>query len=429
MSIKERITGFSPAGAVAWPLDHLPSWRGGGSTGWWDATAVWDFDPLNNRYMAGAAEVPLAGLIEAQRDTPHLLSNADGAFQAFAPDSLARFTGKGAYIGGAVASLVANGHDVTQSNWSGTGGGLASAGVTILNLMKPAYLASAGSPNTRRYAPTAVLLAGETYTAQFFYRAGTSPWARMYLGSSFIGGAVGALSPGGTANGVFSHVVNTLLPDGVTHRVSANFIPEATGALTLGFGPGSGVPGETVLMCGCDLTQTSYAPPFISAGSPAPSRSASDVTSVSMDWFSSLGGIGASELVVPNWSHTGDGVDRPLFDYVADANNFICGYVTASGYLALKIVTDGVMQTDTALSSAIEAGRGALIFGWSAEGGYVGDHLGHVTSFGAVSLPDGITSKRIGSSPGGPYLNDVIERMTSYRLRTQAQAMALVSAA
>ncbi|MGB5092196.1 MAG: hypothetical protein WBN97_02640, partial [Parvibaculum sp.] len=148
-----------------------------------------------------------------------------------------------------------------------------------------------------------------------------------------------------------------------------------------------------------------------------------------MAWFAPLDGVGATEIVVPKWNHVGDGVDRPLFQYIKDANNYIRGYVNAIDQPALKIVTGGVTQTDTALTTAIAAGRKPLTFGWASAGGYIGDAAGNAATFGAVSLPGGISIKRIGSSQAGNYLNDVIERMTAYRLRTQAQALALAAVA
>ena len=156
-------------------------------------------------------------------------------------------------------------------------------------------------------------------------------------------------------------------------------------------------------------------------------RLASDVTAADMAWFAPLDGVGATEIVVPKWSHTGDGVNRPLFEYVKDANNYIRGYINASNQPALKIVTGGTTQTDTALTTAITTGRKPLVFGWSASGGYIGDAAGNVATFGAVTLPSAIVTDRWGSSQAGNYLNDILERRATLSAISQAQALALAA--
>jgi hypothetical protein len=173
--------------------------------------------------------------------------------------------------------------------------------------------------------------------------------------------------------------------------------------------------------------QTSFLPPPVpTLGSLTP-RLASDVTAANMAWFAPLDGVGATEIVVPKWNHVGDGVDRPLFEYIKDANNYIRGYVNASDRPALKIVTGGTTQTDTALTTAIAVGRKPLTFNWSPAGGYIGDAAGNVAPFGAVSLPSGVTGERVGSSQAGAYLNDILERRATLSAISQAQALALAA--
>ena len=90
-------------------------------------------------------------------------------------------------------------------------------------------------------------------------------------------------------------------------------------------------------------------------------------------------------------------------------------------------MTGGTTQTDTALTTAIAAGRKPLTFGWSPAGGYIGDAAGNVATFGAVTLPGGMMSDRWGSASDGTYLNDFLERRATLRNISQAQALALAA--
>ncbi|MFZ2468029.1 MAG: hypothetical protein WAW54_06510, partial [Parvibaculum sedimenti] len=66
---------------------------------------------------------------------------------------------------------------------------------------------------------------------------------------------------------------------------------------------------------------------------------------------------------------------------------------------------------DTALSVAVALGRNPLAFAWSAGGGYVVDRAGNVASFGAITLPGGLSVLRLGSSVAGNYLNAKLEQI------------------
>tara|TARA_R110002074_G_scaffold253081_2_gene425050 strand:- start:343 stop:2562 length:2220 start_codon:yes stop_codon:yes gene_type:complete len=156
---------------------------------------------------------------------------------------------------------------------------------------------------------------------------------------------------------------------------------------------------------------------------------ADDVRAANLDWFTAAGlSTGATELAAVTFSHVGDGVSRPLFEYSdGTANNYIRGYVNATDHVALKIVAGGVVQTDTALTASISATNKAYGFGWSAAGGYITNGTETVT-FGAVTLPT-VTQKRLGGSVTPNFLNDVIRSEQTCRPLPQAEAEAWALAA
>lgn len=157
---------------------------------------------------------------------------------------------------------------------------------------------------------------------------------------------------------------------------------------------------------------------------------ADDVRAANLDWFTAAGlSTGATELAAVTFSHVGDGVNRPLFEYSdGTANNYIRGYVNAADHVALKIVAGGVTQTDTALTASISAANKAYGFGWSATGGYVTNGAETVT-FGAVALPVGLSVKRLGGSLSANSLNDILRQVQTCVPTNAANAAAWAQAA
>ena len=196
-------------------------------------------------------------------------------------------------------------------------------------------------------------------------------------------------------------------------------------------GPDTNVSGDTIIICGADVQPVGYETPFIVSGASVATRLASDVRAASIDWFGAAGlHTGASELVVPRWSHVGDAVERPLFEFSdGTADNLIKGYIDATDKPRLRIVAGGVTQTDTALAASIASGRKPVAFGWSAAGGYVADKAGNVATFGPVTLPTGLAQKRVGGSVASNFLNDTLEQLQTCHALSQAEALAWVQAA
>lgn len=445
MSIKEPMTGFSPAGAVAWPLDQWPCWRGG-RNGWWHEAAVWDFDPLTGRAMVNGQAADPAALVVCNRASNHLLADAAGVYRSFGSHEPAMLAGVGLYVGGVATNLLPYSH--AFNSWSPLNAVLVSdnAATAPDGAMAAAHVQQTAATHYHGVlsGSSFTTVAGQSYVHDFYVRKGDHRYVQLFVGGPVFGpNAYGNFD---TQEGVWGTVGADLVASaidlgaywwlrGKSTAISTGSNPTVGVMLVSGLAATraeswAGSASRAIHLWGAGVLASKFPVPHIPTVTAAAGIAASDVAASDVDWFSSHGlGAACTQQVNVSWQHIDDGAERVLFSYAKDASNFIRGYVNASGYPALKIVTGGVVQTDMALTSAIGAGKGALIFGWSAEGGYVGDHLGNGASFGAVTLPTGITSKRLGSSQSGRYLNDVIERMTAYRLRTQAQAMALVSAA
>ena len=434
MSINERQTSFSPAGAACWPLATWPDWRGG-RNGWWDTNALWDFDAKGGRSMAGGSDVALSGLVAVARASTHLFANASGVYQSFDNNVLARNDGVGAYIGGSVTNIVSSPNDLNAAAWTKQGGPTVAAdgdfwAVTDANAAAVSQLYQGGT------IPADTLL--RTFWVDLKKDTENTAIRRVYFGVQFPT-VVGTQVLINTSTGAWQQFLGTggsVRDLGDRWRVIVQIMNASSTSYICYISPAynTNINSNTVNNAAVGTASFSW-PHGVLGGYPGDNfrvngtRLASDVTAADMAWFAPLDGVGATEIVVPKWNHVGDGVARPLFQYIKDANNYIRGYVNASDRPALKIVTGGTTQTDTALTTAIAAGRKPLAFGWSPAGGYIGDAAGNVATFGAVTLPGGISIKRIGSSQAGNYLNDVIERMTAYRLRTQAQALALAAVA
>jgi hypothetical protein len=152
-------------------------------------------------------------------------------------------------------------------------------------------------------------------------------------------------------------------------------------------------------------------------------RDADEVRAADFSWHDSAGlGTGAAELVVVEFSHVRDGVERCLFEYSdGTTDNLIGGYVNADDKPFVVIATDGESQAVAMLDAPVANGKKAFAFGWTASGGFVADDSGHAVTFGAVALPV-VTQKRIGGGLSGAFLNDRILQMQSCRAMSLAAA-------
>lgn len=412
------------------------------SPAWPHVKAVWAADFFNERYSLRRCSRLSSSLLTTTRSSSHLLRDASGAWISFAANELARISGVGAYIGEQVTNCFSSPDDlsytpvwtvgspaptVTQSGdfWS-----IADMSNTVteqvlgvstipadsatytmwVDLKKDAESAVVRSLNFRLYGGTtkARTVAINTATGSWAGLSGGSGTPFVYdLGDRWRVGVV--MQNNGT-----NTVANVYLNPAFNTAISGT-VPDAT--LT-----------SSALFSWPHAVVGTYPGPRMRVKG---TRYASDVRAADLGWFNAASlAAGASELIVPNWSHVGDGVNRPLFEYSdGTSNNAIKGYIDANDKPTLQIVAGGAVQTTTALAASIVAGRKPLAFGWSAAGGYVADQAGNLATFGAITMPGGLAVKRIGSSLAGNYLNDILEQQQSCRPLAQAEAAAWAAAA
>ncbi|HUD52149.1 hypothetical protein [Parvibaculum sp.] len=443
MVVPSRWSDIHVQGGPGYRLGEGPFWQGTESRegGWWHPKAILAADFLGARYAVTGVGTSLDATFSTARSSPHFLADAAGVFQGFGPNALATLSGVGAFIGGQATSLLANGNDLSLASWSNSTSATAtSLGTTALGIFKPTAISTAAASAQSRRTQSAVggAVNGRPIAVQIYYRAGTS--GRIHIRNCPVNSGPFSNITGPAANpfetvtetaGTITQRSMALLPDGVTCLARYVFTPNYTGNYAFQIGASTAVNGETLIVLGVDAVAGVFWPPFHATSSPAPTRLASDVRAASLGWFDAVGlAAGATELLVPNWSQTGLGVERPLFEFSdGTANNLIGGYVDAADKPTLRIVAGGVTQVATALPVAISSGRKPLAFGWSEAGGYVADRAGNVASFGAAVLPAGLNIKRVGGGLAGTYLNATLEQLQTCRPLTQDESRTWVTAA
>ena len=157
---------------------------------------------------------------------------------------------------------------------------------------------------------------------------------------------------------------------------------------------------------------------------------AEDIKAASFTWFTAAGlSVGATQMIVPNFSHVSDGVFRYLFEYSdGTLNNRIAAYVGSDDKPALRIVVGGVTLAMIAHPTAIGTGRKPFAFGWGPDGIYITN--GTTTeAAAAVALPT-VTQLRLGGAVAATnFLNDVIEQVQGSNVLPSATAAAWALAA
>lgn len=436
-----KFSGFPPAGPPSWALGEGPVWRGGAAAadGWWPAKAVWYADFLNDRYMQAGAQVSRRALLSCVRSSTALEADATGAVHAFDANEVAVVDG-GASLWGQFAQLLSAPFDFNDAAWS------KSTGFQVEQ--QPDYQIlhdTSASALTSYYQVVSHVADTKTRTAWIILKKDAISAAARGFNVLTTGGTVQSrLITFDTSSGAYkadhatasagTYVVRDL---GYAWLLAAGLVNNGgnTG-FQLIFQPGryssigvantSGSITSSAGIYGVGIVEGNVFPLFLPAGT----RLADDVRASSLGWFAAAGlQGGATVLAVPNWSHIGDGANRPLFEYSdGTAVNFVRAYIDAADKPRLKIVSGGVTQTDIALAASIVTGRMPLAFGWSAAGGYVVDSGGNAATFGAVFLPTGLSQKRIGGSIASNFLNDRLEQLCASRPLTQAEAQSWVSA-
>jgi len=441
MSRLSRFSGFPPAGSPSWAPGESPAWRGGAMAGgWWPAGAVWYADFLNDRYMQAGRQVSRAALLSCARSSAVLEVDAMGAVHVFDANELAVVDG-GAGLWGQFKQLLASPLDFSAAAWS------KSTGFQIEQ--KPGYQVLhdiSASAVTSYYQTVSHAADTKVRTAWILVKKdANSTVARAFNVSTSSGSAQSRLITFDTSSGAYKadHAMASdgtcvvrdlgyawllavgLLNNGGNTGLQLIFQPARYSSISAASTNGAMTSSAGVY--GAGIVEGNVFPLLLATGT----RLADDVRASSFGWFSAADlQSGATVLAVPNWSHVGDGVNRPLFEYSDGTTaNFIRAYIDETDKPRLKIVTGGVTQTDTALATTIATGRMPFAFGWSAEGGYIVDGGGNAATFGAVVLPTGLSQKRIGGSVASNFLNDRLERLCVSRPLTQAEAQSWVSEA
>ncbi len=441
MSRLSKFSGFPPAGPPSWALGEGPVWRGGAMAGgWWPAKAAWYADFLNDRYMQAGAQISRGALLSCARSSTALEADATGAVHTFGANEVAVVDGS-AGIWGPFAQLLSSPFDFVDAAWS------KSTGFQIEQ--KPGYQIlhdTSISALTSYYQIVSHAADTKTRTAWIILKKDAiSTVARGFNVTTIGGSAQSRLITFDTSSGAYkadhatasagTYVVRDL---GYAWLLAASLVNNGgnTG-VQLTFQPGryssiaaastSGSITSSAGVYGAGIVEGNVFPALLAAGT----RFADDVRASSFGWFAAAGlQGGATVLAVPNWSHIGDGANRPLFEYSdGTAANLVRAYIDAADKPRLKIVSGGVTQADIALVASVVTGRVPLAFGWSAEGGYIVDGDGNAATFGAVVLPTGLSQKRIGGSVASNFLNDRLERLCASRPLTQAEAQLWVSEA
>lgn len=161
------------------------------------------------------------------------------------------------------------------------------------------------------------------------------------------------------------------------------------------------------------------------AGAPTNAMRARDVALVP-SFDASL----ASGLLHMTVSRTGDKVRRILFELSDNsADNVIQACLSSNDRPVLQIVRNGISEALCELPYPVAAGQVRLAFGWGAGGGYIVDQAGHSVSFGAITLPAGLSQLQIGGGLTGQNVNDRLGQMQICGPLALAEASAWTAAA
>lgn len=398
MSVASRSSDIPIQGEASYAPDEG---RFRTKTGWWQPNAALAADFYNARYARNGVDLALGDALATVRSSAHFLAGPDGVYQSFATNTLARITAVGAYIGRQVTNKSVN----YNANPASTAGVTKYGTGSVLSIVDDqAALAAAGLQN--------IATSGKVYKLD--NSAGTSEGGVMFSGSAGNvnkhTASVYMRTVGGTACvAIDSSIASAFDTYAAYSRVAVTGTPVDTGR-------GAQIKvaaGGVAYFILNQLEENTFTTPPIATAGAAATRYASDVQAASMGWFNAAGlASGGAALIVPNYASVGHGVSRTLFELSdGTANNLVRAHVDASDKPALLIVAGGVTQIDTALSVAVALGRNPLAFAWSAGGGYVVDRAGNVASFGAITLPGGLSVLRLGSSVAGNYLNAKLEQI------------------
>ena len=317
---------------------------------------VWSANFVTGAYARNGGAAGLAEVVSVLRGSDAIMAGGDDAYQIFPPDTAAVISGAGLDVYGPFSGLLANGHDLSQSDWSSTVGvqAFVETGETAFGLFRPVRITGSGHFYDRaEQVSDADISAGIPVQVDIFYRAGTSGslaasfGVNTTAGPSVCDGPVGDLSPGQQNQGAVSIGSDVLLGDGVTRHLTVTYTPNATGKLAFGVGPGTSVSGTNVTILGADAHVGSFNVPFLSYGAPAPvSRDASGISIPDFAGLAAAAGLqngfrGTDSFLLTRLGGTSS---RCLWGRGQDTDNCVKLEVTTADKLRLTIRNAGVDQ-------------------------------------------------------------------------------------
>ncbi|MEZ5779559.1 MAG: hypothetical protein R3E44_14485 [Paracoccaceae bacterium] len=213
----------------------------------------------------------------------------DGSIVSYAPDA-ARFSSEPANPGAGLG-LVLEPHRsnlLVQSEggvgaWSSSSATLGGLALGALGRFSGVSVASTGATWNR--AIRNIALAGAmSHVLTAFVRAGSSGSILVMFKNATTGkssqaaGPLGSLSASDDGAGAVAVLGDALLADGLTRRLVLRFTPAAGATHSIGIGPGSAVPGQSVIVLAVQLEAGSEATSYMPTTTAVATRLADAVT-------------------------------------------------------------------------------------------------------------------------------------------------------
>jgi hypothetical protein len=227
--------------------------------------------------------------LSLSRASAGTITGAFGDIETVAPD-IARYD----WTGGARALLVepsatnllSRAITGISTGWSLNGASGSNLALNALALFPGVTVTSNGAIWHRlMHADEPAVTNGASYHLRVFFKFGTSGKILVTLRNNassaehrFLIDSNGVIS---LASGAFSNIGLTPLGVDGVYRLDANFVPNFTGPLSFGLGPGSATSGESVIVLGAQFETGEVGTSFINSGGAATIRAA-DVASIDL---------------------------------------------------------------------------------------------------------------------------------------------------
>lgn len=447
MPTPSRWSDVPRQGASSYRLGEGPFWQGVGARGAWDhPKAVLALDFLNGRYRRLGLDVGCGSLISTTRSSPHLLADAGGTIRSFGPNELARLDGVGAYIGGQVTNRELRSQELDNAAWSQDNTTLLAdvAAAPDGSATAEKLIALASSSSHGIYKGSNSYTAGQVYVEDVYAKAGEHGWFQLTTTASLGAdkwanfnlsgaGSVGNKGSGCSAfivrlaNGWYWCGIVFTAPSTVSGGKSLVLTNNADAAMRNPSYSGDGASG--VFLWGAGSIASKFRTPYVTAGSAAATRYASDVRLADVSWLAGLAS-GFTALVTVNLSHVGDGVARRILNFSdgSSTNELRLG-LNSAGPFTLTAVAGSVVQISLPLGASPIVGRCKVAVTFVGGAWYIVDGTGNQATSTSGAMPTALNELRIGQSQAGDgHFNDIVEQLQICKPLTQTEAQVWVSA-